>query len=331
MHSRHVAIVGATGAVGKTLLQVLEKRSFPISKLTLLASAKSQGSTLAFANEQLPLEIPSKETFRGVDIAFFCIGSGNSRSLAPLATDANAIVIDNSSAFRMEPHVPLIAPEVNPHSLKQHQGIIANPNCSTLALVMPLAPLHHAFGVKRVVVATYQAVSGAGKRGIDELRQATSAYLQDQPFTPQVFPYNCAFNLFPHDSPMSDNGYCEEEQKIIRETKKIMEDDSIAINATCVRVPVLRAHAEAVNVQFTQSVSPTQARQVLKTAPGLELFEDPENNRWPTPADASGKDNILVGRLRTDHSQQNTLDMWVVADQLLKGAALNAVQIAELL
>ncbi len=331
MSGFHVAIVGATGAVGQTLLEVLKRREFPVSRLTLMASVSSAGGRLSFAGEEIILQRPSREAFRGVEIAFFSAGSSCSREFVPWAQAAGAVVIDNSSAFRLDPQVPLVVPEINSHVVSSHSGIIANPNCCTLALVVPLAPLHRAFGIRRVVVCTYQAASGAGSRAMDELHKSSAAYLEEREFSPSIFPYNPAFNLFPHNSDMQSSGYCEEEEKIIQETQKIMEDDAIAITATCVRVPVMRAHSEAVNMEFSRAVSVKQAREVLRGSAGVLLFEEPENNRWATPLDASGRDEVLVGRLREDQSQTDTLDMWIVADQLLKGAALNAVQIAELL
>jgi aspartate-semialdehyde dehydrogenase len=327
----HVAVAGATGAVGQEFLNVLERRNFPVQELTLLASVRSAGKTMKYRGETLPVKEMKKDSFKGVDIALFSAGGSRSREFAPYAVESGAVVVDNSSAFRMDPNVPLVVPEINAHDIKTHKGIIANPNCSTIAMVVPLAPLHRAFGVKRVVVCTYQASSGAGAQAMEELREETQAVLNGQPYERKVFPVQYAFNLFPHNSPMMDNGYVEEEIKMVRETHKILGDSSIRINATCVRVPVLRAHSEALNIEFAQDVSPEDAYRVLRTAPGVEVFEDRAKNRWATPIDASGRDPVLVGRLRRDLSQPNTLDLWLVSDQLLKGAALNAVQIAELL
>jgi len=327
----HVAVAGATGAVGQEFLNVLERRNFPVQELTLLASVRSAGKTMKYRGETLPVKEMKKDSFKGVDIALFSAGGSRSREFAPYAVESGAVVVDNSSAFRMDPNVPLVVPEINAHDIKTHKGIIANPNCSTIAMVVPLAPLHRAFGVKRVVVCTYQASSGAGAQAMEELREETQAVLNGQPYERKVFPVQYAFNLFPHNSPMMDNGYVEEEIKMVRETHKILGDSSIRINATCVRVPGLRAHSEALNIEFAQDVSPEDAYRVLRTAPGVEVFEDRAKNRWATPIDASGRDPVLVGRLRRDLSQPNTLDLWLVSDQLLKGAALNAVQIAELL
>lgn len=327
----HVAIVGATGAVGHELLNVLLRRNFPVKKLTLLASARSAGKTMRFGEETLGVKELTKDSFTGVDIALFSAGGGRSKKFAHHAVAAGAVVVDNSSAFRMDPDVPLVVPEVNPEAAKNHKGIIANPNCSTIAMVVPLFPLHQSFGVKRVYAATYQAISGAGAQAMTELEEESMAVLQGKPYERTVMPQQAAFNLFPHNSPMLENGYCEEEWKMVSETRKIFSDESFQVGATCVRVPVMRAHSEALNIEFSQKVTPEEAYKVLREAPGVEIFEEPEKNRWPTPLDASGGDPVLVGRIRQDLSQPNTLDLWLVSDQLLKGAALNAVQIAELL
>ncbi|HUJ75890.1 MAG TPA: aspartate-semialdehyde dehydrogenase [bacterium] len=327
----HVAVAGATGAVGQEMLRVLHQRRFPVRELTLLASARSVGKTLRFGDDTVPVQELTSDSFRGVDIALFSAGGSRSKTFAPHAVEAGAVVVDNSSAFRMDPQVPLVVPEVNPQEIKSHHGIIANPNCSTIAMVVPLYPLHQAFGVRRVVAATYQAASGGGAQAMRELQEETLAVLQGRPYQRTVFPQQYAFNLFPHNSPLMDNGYVEEEMKMVRETHKIMGDNSLRITATCVRVPVLRAHSEALNIEFARDVSPEEAYAVLRKAPGVEVHEDRAHNRWATPVDASGRDPVLVGRLRRDLSQPNTLDLWLVSDQLLKGAALNAVQIAELL
>ncbi len=331
MTGKHVAVVGATGAVGRELLAVLQKRKFPVREMTLLASARSAGKRLRFGEESLPVRELTPESFEGIDIALFSAGRARSREFAPAAVEAGAVVIDNSSAFRMDPGVPLVVPEVNPEAVRQHRGIIANPNCSTIAMVVPLYPLHRAFGVKRVVASTYQAASGAGAAAMAELVEETRAQLEERPFQREIFAQQYAFNLFPHDSPLDGDGYCEEELKMVRETHKIFGDASLAIHATCIRVPVLRAHSEALNIEFSRDVSPEEAYRVLSEAPGVEIHEARDENRWATPIDASGRDPVLVGRIRRDRSQPNTLDLWLVADQLLKGAALNAVQIAELL
>ena len=329
--SYHVAIAGATGAVGQELLNVLQRRKFPISQLTLLASARSVGKEMRFGEETIRVKELTKDSFKGVDIALFSAGGGRSKEFGPAAVEAGAVVVDNSSAFRMDPNVPLVVPEVNPEAVANHKGIIANPNCSTIAMLVPLAPLHQAFGVKRVNATTYQASSGAGAAAMEELTEETRAQLEGREYNRQIFPVQYAFNLFPHNSPLLDNDYCEEEMKMVHETHKILGDDSVRINATCVRVPVLRAHSEALNIEFNREVSPAQAYEVLQNAPGVEIFENRAENRWATPIDVSGRDPVLVGRIRRDISQDNTLDLWLVSDQLLKGAALNAVQIAELL
>lgn len=327
----HVAVVGATGAVGQEMLQVLLKRRFPVRQLTLLASARSAGKRMQFGETSVEVKELRADSFKGVEIALFSAGGGRSREFAHHAVAAGAVVIDNSSAFRMDPKVPLVVPEINPEAVRGHQGIIANPNCSTIAMVVPLNPLHKAFKVLRVNASTYQAASGAGAAAMEELEEGTRARLEGRPFTPKVMPYPYAFNLFPHNSALDEDGYCEEETKMVKETHKIMGDPNLRVNATCVRVPVLRAHSEALNIQFARDVSPQDAYQVLREAPGVEVFEEREKNKWATPLDASGKDPVLVGRIRRDKSQANTLDLWLVSDQLLKGAALNAVQIAELL
>ncbi|MFI5401047.1 MAG: aspartate-semialdehyde dehydrogenase [SAR324 cluster bacterium] len=327
----HVAVAGATGAVGQEMLNVLERRRFPVKELTLLASSRSVGKRMTFAGEKLAVRELKQDSFKGVDIALFSAGGARSKEFAPYAVEAGAVVVDNSSAFRMDPQVPLVVPEINSAAVKTHKGIIANPNCTTIAMVVPLYPLHKAFRVKRVVVATYQAASGAGAAAMRELQDETRAVLDGRPYKRSVFPQQYAFNLFPHNSTLMENGYVEEEIKMVRETHKIMGDSSIRISATCVRVPVLRAHSEALNIEFARDVAPEDAYRVLRGAPGVEIFENRAANQWATPIDGSGRDPVLVGRIRRDQSQDNTLDLWLVSDQLLKGAALNAVQIAELL
>lgn len=328
---KHVAIAGATGAVGLELLEVLQRRGFPVRELTLLASSRSVGKLLTFAESKIAVKELRPDSFQGVDIALFSAGGSRSLEFVPHAVKAGAVVVDNSSAFRMDPDVPLVVPEINPEAVREHKGIIANPNCSTLAMVVPLYPLHKAFGVRRVNAATYQAASGGGAAAMEELVESTRAHLEGRPYEPKVFPYPYAFNLFPHNSPLDDDGYCEEEVKMVRETRKIFGEPEFRVNATCIRVPVLRTHSEALNIEFSRDVSPQQAYEVLADAPGVEIFENRAENRWATPLDAAGKDPVLVGRIRKDLSQPNTLDLWLVSDQLLKGAALNAVQIAELL
>jgi len=329
--AKHVAIAGVTGAVGTEMVRMLEERNFPVASLRALASSRSVGKTVDFRGDKVRVEELKADSFKGIDIALFSAGGPRSKEFASAAVKAGAVVIDNSSAFRMDPKVPLVVPEVNPEAIRQHQGIIANPNCSTIIMNVPVWPLYKAFGVERIFVATYQAASGAGMTAMVELEAETRAVLEGREFQRTVIPFRYAFNLFPHNSSMGEDGYCEEEVKMLKETRKIFGDPAIRINAFCVRVPVLRAHSEAINIQFRRDVSPEEAYAILAKAPGVQVFEDRKANRWPMPVDASGKGPVLVGRIRRDQSQPNTLDMWVVGDQLLKGAALNAVQIAELL
>ena len=332
----NVAIVGATGAVGVEFMQVLERRNFPIGKLTLLASKRSAGTSLTFKGVAHVVQELTADSFAGQDLALFSAGSGVSKQFRKACTDAGCLMVDNSSAFRMEEGVPLVVPEINPaeaaKALQKNggKGVIANPNCSTIIALMALAPLHREAGIKRLVAATYQAASGAGHAAMVELEESTRAALDGKPFTPKVLPLPYAFNLFPHNSPwLDDQGYCEEEIKLLKETHKILGDTSPRITATCVRVPVLRAHSEALNVEFVRPLSVARAYEILGKAVGVTVREDRKANRWPMPIDVSGHDNVQVGRIRVDQSQPNTLDIWVVGDQLLKGAALNAVQCAE--
>jgi aspartate-semialdehyde dehydrogenase len=326
-----VTIVGATGAVGREFLKVLEDRNFPVTSLTLLASEKSEGKKLQFKGEQVPVTRLSANSFGGSEIAFFSAGSQISREFAPSAVSAGAIVIDNSSAFRMEPDVPLVVPEVNPETLKNHKGIIANPNCATILLVVAVAPIHRRAGIRQIIVATYQAVSGTGYRAIEELRRQVSAIERSEPVVREVYPHQIAFNLFPHVDDFLESGYTKEEIKMTNETRKILTDESIKISATCVRVPVYRAHSEAVHLSLGKRITADEARQILKTAPGVKLLDSPDENIYPTPLTASGTYFTYVGRIREDIALENGLALWVVGDQLLKGAALNAVQVAELL
>jgi aspartate-semialdehyde dehydrogenase len=325
----NVAIMGATGAVGTELLELLAERKFPVSELRLLASARSAGKRLTFAGKQVPVTELRHDSFGGIDLVLASAGGKISKEFAPSAVEAGAVVVDNTSYFRMSEGVPLVIPEVNPEDIAKHRGIIANPNCSTIIMALPIFPLHRRFGVKRLVAATYQAASGAGAVAMDELKRETVAVINGEKFERTVIPHPYAFNLFPHNSPMTDNGYCEEEVKMVKETRKIFHDDSLRITATCVRVPVLRAHSEALNVEFAKETSVEEIYDVLRKAPGVEVLEDRAKNRWPMPLDASGRDPVLVGRVRKDVSQPNTFDIWVVGDQIRKGAALNAVQIAE--
>jgi aspartate-semialdehyde dehydrogenase len=321
--------MGATGAVGAEFLEILAERKFPIGELRLLASARSAGKTLKFRGESIPVQELTHDSFKGIQLVLASAGGKISKEFVPSAVKAGAVVVDNTSYFRMAEGVPLVVPEINPEDIATHRGIIANPNCSTILMTLPLFPLHQRFRIRRVVAATYQAASGAGAVAMDELRRETAAALEGERFERTVIPHPYAFNLFPHNSPMTDNGYCEEELKMVKETQKIFHDESIRVTATCVRVPVLRAHSEALNVEFEEDPSIEEAYAILRKAPGVEVLEDRAKNRWAMPLDASGKDPVFVGRLRKDLSQPNTLDLWVVGDQIRKGAALNAVQIAE--
>jgi aspartate-semialdehyde dehydrogenase len=335
----NVAIAGATGAVGAEFLCILAQRNFPIGRLTLLASQRSAGKTLSFQGKSYPVELLTEDSFADVDLALFSAGGSASRKYAPIASSAGATVVDNSSAFRMAEDVPLVVPEVNPEALAGttlgQGGIIANPNCSTIIMLMAVTPLHRAAKVRRMVVSTYQAASGAGAPAMAELEQQTRQVLAGQPPTCDIFKQQYAFNLFSHDSKIGPDGYNEEESKMVRETHKIWSDTSIRITTTCVRVPVMRAHAESINLEFIEPMDEPRARQILAEAPGVVLLDDREHNRFPTPLDASDQDAVYVGRIRNDISCAGTgmsgLDLFVCGDQLRKGAALNAVQIAELL
>jgi len=329
--SYRVAILGATGAVGTELLELLAQRRFPIAHLKLLASPRSAGQTLMFQGETLPVEAVSDRSFDDIDIVLASAGGSTSKAWASKIVAAGAVMIDNSSAFRMDADVPLIVPEVNPEAVTTHQGIIANPNCTTILMSVAVYPLHQVHPIQRLIAATYQSASGAGARAMEEVKVQTRAILAGQPAIPELFPYPLAFNLFPHNSPMNSNGYCEEELKMVNETRKIFGDDRLRISATCVRVPVLRAHSEAINLEFSQPFSPNLARDILSQAPGVKLVEDWQANYFPMPIDATGQDDVLVGRIRQDISHPCGLELWLCGDQIRKGAALNAVQIAELL
>jgi aspartate-semialdehyde dehydrogenase len=326
-----VAILGATGAVGTELLHLLEERQFPIASLKLLASPRSAGQTLTFRGETLTIEALSDDAFTGIDIVLASAGGKISKAWAAKAVAAGAVFIDNSSAFRMDEQVPLVIPEVNPEAARSHQGIIANPNCSTILMNVAVYPLHQVQPVQRIVVSTYQSASGAGARAMAEVQAQAQAILQGETPVTEIFPYPLAFNLFPHNTPINAEGYCEEEMKMINETRKIFAAPQIRISATCVRVPVLRAHSEAVNLEFEQPFDIATARELLSAAPGLELVEDWQANHFPMPIEASGRDEVLVGRIRQDLSHPCGLELWLSGDQIRKGAALNAVQIAELL
>jgi aspartate-semialdehyde dehydrogenase len=327
----HVAIVGATGAVGQELLGILEERKFPVSRLSLLASKRSAGRTLGFAGNDYPVQELTERSFTGVDYALFSVSSSISKAFGPAAVRAGAVMIDDSSAFRMDPHVPLVVTEVNPHALSHHQGIIAHPNCSTIPLVMVLKPLHQVAHVKRVVVATYQSVSGAGGSAMDELERQTRALIAGEAASTSVFPHQIAFNCLPHIDAFGELGYTGEEWKMVRETHKILEDDSIRMSTTTVRVPVYRCHSEAVNVETERRVTPQEVRELIAAAPGVAVIDDPEKSQYPMPITAAGRDEVFVGRIREDPSHERAVNLWLVSDNLRKGAALNMVQIMELL
>ena len=329
--SYRVAILGATGAVGKELIELLATRNFPLADLKLLASPRSAGTTLSFKGETLRVESTDTSSFQAIDLVLASAGGNTSKALAPRAVASGAIVIDNSSAYRMDPNVPLIIPEVNPQEVHQHQGIIANPNCTTILMNVVVWPLHQVQPIKRIVASTYQSASGAGAKAMAEVISQSRDVLDGKQPNPEVFPYPLAFNLFLHNSPMTATGYCEEELKMINETRKIFGDSSMRITATCVRVPILRAHSEALNLEFHQPFSADKAKMILQQAPGVKLVEDWQNNYFPMPIEASGLDEVLVGRIRQDLSHDCGLDLWLSGDQIRKGAALNAVQIAELL
>lgn len=329
MKKYNVAVVGATGAVGQELLKILKERQFPVGGLKLLATERSAGKKIEFNGVDYTVQATTADAFDGVDIALFAGGSA-SKDFAREAAKRGAVVVDNSSAFRMEPDVPLVVPEVNPEDVKKHKGIIANPNCSTIIMVVALKPIYDAAGIKRVVVSTYQAVSGAGKEAIDELAAQVKSLSQGEDVTPQVFPYQIAYNLIPHIDVFSDFDYTKEEWKMVNETKKILHDDSINITATTVRVPIFRSHSESVNVETLNKISAQEVRGLLAKAPGVIVQDNPSEKLYPMPLFTSDKDEVFVGRIREDNSIANGINLWVVSDQLRKGAATNAVQIAEL-
>ena len=324
-----VAVVGATGAVGNEMIKVLEDRNFPVSGLRLFASERSEGINLEFGGSEFQVETLNENSFKGIDIALFSAGAERSKIWAPVAAKSGCVVVDNSSQWRMDPEVPLVVPEVNPGDLKKHKGIIANPNCSTIQMVVVLKPIHDAAGIKRVVVTTFQAVSGTGKKAMDELLKQTTDLLNFRDIEKNVYPHQIAFNVLPHIDKFLENGYTKEEMKMVLETKKIMGDDSIAVTATCVRVPVFRGHSESVNIETRKKISADETRAILSAAPGVIVYDAPEKNIYPLPVYAAGKDESFVGRIREDESIENGINLWVVSDNLKKGAALNAVQIAE--
>lgn len=329
--SYHIAVVGATGAVGVELLDVLQRRAFPVQDLRLLASGRSAGKRMRFGGEEIAVEELREDSFAEVEIAFFSAGGDPSRKYAPIAAAAGAVVIDNSSVFRMEESVPLVIPEINGADVRQHRGIIANPNCTTAVALMALYPLHLAFGVRRIFASSYQAVSGSGARAIAELKRQVEETVEERTVTTEVYPHPIAFNVLPHVDAFLENGYTKEEMKLQNEGRRIMHLPSFRASVTCVRVPVYRAHSVAVSAEFERAVSVDEAREVLAKAPGLDLMDEPRRNIYPMPLHAAGKDNCQVGRVRLDCALENGLAFWVSGDQLLKGAALNAVQIAELL
>jgi aspartate-semialdehyde dehydrogenase len=324
-----VAVVGATGAVGTEMIEVLEERKFPVARLVPLASARSAGGTVTFAGNEVSIEVLTMDSFAGVDIALFSAGADISREFAPIAVKAGAVVIDNSAAWRMTPEVPLVVPEVNAHDIQWHKGIIANPNCSTIQMVVALKPLHDEARIKRIVVTTFQSVSGTGKDAMDELMTECQDLLSFKSASPKVYPYQIAFNCLPQIDDFLPSGYTKEEMKMVHETRKIMGDQSIHVTATTVRVPVYVGHSEAVNIETERKLSANDARAILSTAPGVLLYDDPAHKIYPMPLEVAGKDEVYVGRVREDESIANGLNLWVVADNLRKGAALNAVQIAE--
>ncbi len=331
MKKYNVAVAGATGAVGNEMVKVLEERNFPVKTLTLLASSRSVGKTMSFHGKDVKVQELKEDSFKGIDIGLFSPGGSVSLKFAPIAAASGCVVIDNTSAFRMEPDIPLVVPEVNEHAiaLYKKRGIIANPNCSTIQMVVALKPLHDAAKIKRIVVSTYQAVSGTGQKAIRELENQVLAIYNMKKIEKKVYPHQIAFNILPHIDSFLDSGYTKEEMKMVNETKKIMEDDSIAVTATTVRVPVFYGHSESVNVEFENKMTPAMARKLLKNAPGIKLVDNPSKNKYPLALDAAGKDDTYVGRIRVDDTVKYGLNMWVVADNIRKGAALNAVQIAE--
>ena len=326
-----VAILGSSGAVGKELLALLEERSFPIEELVLLASHRSAGEIQVFGGKELSVQETTQESFNNVDLILASAGSSISLKWKDTIQSSGALMIDNSSAFRMDENVPLVVPEVNPGDATKHKGLISNPNCTTILLALALAPLTKHIPIKRIVVSTYQSASGAGAMAMEELEKLSQEVLNGLTPESKVLPYSLAFNLFLHNSPLQSNNYCEEEMKMVNETRKILGDPGLALTATCVRVPVLRAHSEAVNIEFEKPFPVKEAYEILESAPGVEILEDWENNRFPMPQDVNGRDPISVGRIRQDISNPNALELWLCGDQIRKGAALNAVQIAELL
>jgi len=324
-----VAVVGATGAVGTEMLNILKERKFPVDRVVPLASSKSAGARVSYGDDDLTVKLLTKDSFAGIDIALFSAGSEVSKEYGPVAAKAGAVVIDNSSAWRMDKEVPLVVPEVNPHDIPKHRGIIANPNCSTIQMVVALQPLHAKARITRIVVSTYQSVSGTGKEAMDELAEQCRALMSFGEVKPSVYPYQIAFNCLPHIDDFLPSGYTKEEMKMVNETRKIMGDETIRVSPTTVRVPVFICHAESVNIETEHKLTVAEARAILSVAPGVQVYDDPSRGMYPLPVDVAGTDTVYVGRIREDESVPNGLNLWIVADNLRKGAALNAVQIAE--
>ncbi|MCK4267364.1 MAG: aspartate-semialdehyde dehydrogenase [Actinomycetia bacterium] len=331
MREYNIAIVGATGVVGEQMRKILESRDFPVSRLKLLASERSGGKRLTWKRVGMEVEVLGADSFQNIDIALFSAGSDISEEYAPIARDSGAVVIDNSNAWRMDPEVPLVVPEVNPDALTGHHGLIANPNCSTIQMVVALKPLHDRWNLKRVVVSTYQAVSGSGQKAVDELIAQSEAYLADKPLDIESYPHQIAFNLIPHIDVFDDDGNSKEEMKMVNETRKILGLDDLPITATTVRVPIVVGHSESINVELSEPVDVEEARKILSESSGITVIDNPHEAEYPMPLNAAGTDDCYVGRIRRDDSLASGLNMWVVADNLRKGAALNAVQIAEIL
>lgn len=331
--SYNIAIVGATGAVGQEMMEILDQRNFPVNELRLLASERSAGKELEFKGSKIKIHKLDENSFKDIDIALFSAGGSRSKEFAPIAVKAGAVVIDNSSAFRMDEDVPLVVPEINPNAVSEYskKGIVANPNCTTAVTVMALKPLHNIGKVTRVIASSYQAVSGAGAQAIEELKNQTLAWANSENIKAETFPHQIAFNILPHIDSFTDNGYTKEEMKLHNETRKILDDNDMALTATTVRVPVFRAHSVSVNVETEKKISVEEAREAINSFPGVSVLDDPEELKYPMPIDVAGKDDCIVGRIREDYTVPNGLSFWIVGDQLRKGAALNAVQIAELL
>jgi aspartate-semialdehyde dehydrogenase len=329
MKSQNIAVVGATGAVGVEILRVLERRNFPVGTLKLLASERSVGKKLDFKGKPHSVELLTADSFKGIDIAFFSAGATRSREFVPAAKAAGAVVVDNSSAFRMDPNTPLVVPEVNPGDLKRHKGVIANPNCTAAILATAVWPIHQAVGIRKITVSTYQSASGAGAAAMQELEDQVHQYAEGKEITHSVFPHQIAFNLFSHNTKVAENGYNEEENKVIEEMRKMFHAPELPILPTCIRVPVLRAHSESVALELDAPMSPEEAREILCRSPGIKIVDDPKANHFPMPLEASGDLDVHVGRIRRDLTNPNGLALFVAGDQLLKGAAWNAVQIAE--